>query len=215
MNIETIVFDHSGTISNDFHIVWPSANNILRIFGRPQITEAQYRADYGDDIAAVYRKWGVNASIEELNRIHSRFLKSRPNRPKPIPFAVETVKSVSNLVRRVVSFSAHPAEELERDLRDWGVYGYFGRVYGGVRKHLDDDFRRMLRETGAKRQTMLYVGDTTVDICLAKRNLVRCAAVVDPRYCYQDPAKVRSNFPQADFYLNDISALVQLLKNSK
>jgi phosphoglycolate phosphatase-like HAD superfamily hydrolase len=84
-----------------------------------------------------------------------------------------------------------------------------------MRKHLDNDFEKMLKDIGAKRETTLYVGDTTVDIELAKRNLVKCAAVVDTRYCYQDPKKVRSHFPQADFYLNDISALIPLLKNHR
>lgn len=214
MNVEYLIFDHSGTLSNDLPVVFPSANNTLRIFGRPPITMAQYRGDFGKDIVAVYQKWGVNASLDELDRIHERFLKSQP-RPEPIPFAVETVKIASRLVKKVVSFSAHPAEELKQDLRNWGVYGYFDAIYGNMRKHLDNDFEKMLKDIGAKRETTLYVGDTTVDIELAKRNLVKCAAVVDPRYCYQDPKKVRSHNPQADFYLNDISALIPLLKNHR
>ena len=211
MNIETVDFDHSGTISNDFSLGVRSTNNLLRTFGKPQISEAQYREVFGKDIVGVYRSLGVDASLDELNRIHARFLQSQP-RPEPIPFAVETVRVVSNIVDRVVSFSAHPEEELKQDLRNWGIYGYFDAVYGSARKQNDDDFERMLKETGAKRETTLYVGDTTIDIELAKRNLVKCAAVVNPKYCYQDLAKVRSHNPQADFYLNDISMLIDLLR---
>ncbi len=214
MSVDYLIFDHSGTISNDLKVVFPSANNTLRILGGKQITMDTYRADFGNDIVAVYKKWGVEASLEVLNRLHSEFLKSQP-RPEVIPLAVETVKIASRLVKKVVSFSAHPTEEIKQDLRNWGIYGYFDKVYGDVRKHTDADFERMLKETGATRETALYVGDTTVDIELATRNLVRCAAVLDPRYCYQDPQKVRSHFPQAAFYLNDISALIPLLKNSK
>ncbi|MEM4246818.1 MAG: hypothetical protein QXR48_04145 [Candidatus Woesearchaeota archaeon] len=58
MNIDTVVFDHSGTISDDFSIVHASANNILRIFGKSRVSEAKYRADFDKDIAMMYKKWG-------------------------------------------------------------------------------------------------------------------------------------------------------------
>ncbi len=211
VSVETLVFDHSGTLSNDFSIVLCSCNNILRIFGRPQITEVQYRADFGNDIVSVYKKWGVDASFEKLNEIHARFLNSQP-RPEPIPFAVETVKTARRLVKKIVSFSAHPTEELRQDLRDWGIYGYFDAVYGNVRKHLDTDFKKMLEKTGARRETTLYVGDTTVDIELAKRNNIRCAVVLNRKYCYQNIETVRLHNPKADFCLDDISEIVPLLK---
>ncbi|MEM4239574.1 MAG: HAD-IA family hydrolase [Candidatus Woesearchaeota archaeon] len=211
MSVDYLIFDHSGTISNDFSVVFSSANNILRIFGKPQITIAQYRADFGNDLASVYKKWGVDATIDELDKIHERFLKSQP-RPEPVPFAVETIKIASRHVKKVASFSAHPTEELKQDLRNWGIYGYFDAVYGNARKQSNDGFEKILKDLGATKETTLYVGDTTIDIDMAKRNGVRCAAVVNPKYCYQEPQKVRSHIPPADFYLKDISELVPLLK---
>ncbi|MEM4265617.1 MAG: HAD hydrolase-like protein [Candidatus Woesearchaeota archaeon] len=144
--------------------------------------------------------------------LHESFL--RLHRPQPIPFAVETVRLVRRMVRKVVSFSAHPESEVKKDLRDWGLYGYFDAVYGGVRKHLDADFGKMMKETNAKKETTLYVGDTTVDIELAKRNGVKCVTIVNPKYCYQDPQIVKAFLPPADFYIDDVSGIVGILKNS-
>ncbi len=211
MPIETIVFDHSGTLSNDFPLCFASTNNILRIFGSPRISEARYRAVFGNDVVAVYRGLGVSASLEELNKIHARYLKSE-SRPVQIPFAAETVKIASKLVKKIVGFSAHPEEEIRQDLLNWGIYGFFDKIYGGAQKQSDADFEKMLKETDSKRENTLFVGDTTVDIDLAKRNLVKCAVVVNPKYCYQEPEKVKSHYPSADYYLNDISALIPLLK---
>lgn len=214
MSVDYLIFDHSGTISNDLKVVFPSANNILRILGGKQITMDTYRADFGKNLVDVYKKWGVTASLEVLNRFHSEFLKSQP-RPEPIPFAIETVKLASRFVKKIASFSAHPTDELRQDLQNWGIYGYFNRIYGGVRKHSNDEFEQMMKDLGAAKETTLYVGDTTIDIDLSKRNGVRCAVVLNPKYCYQTPEKVRKHVPKADFYLNDISELIFLLNNKK
>lgn len=214
VSVDYLIFDHSGTISNDLKVVFPSANNILRILGGKQITLDTYRADFGNNIVDVYKKWGVTASLADLNRLHSEFLKSQP-RPEPIPFAVETVKIASRFVKKIASFSAHPTDELRQDLQNWGIYGYFARIYGGVRKHSNDEFQQMMKDLGATSENTLYVGDTTIDIDLAKRNGVRCAVVLNPKYCYQEPAKVRSHGAKADFYLNDISEIIFLLNKKR
>ncbi len=211
MALDLLAFDWSGTVSNDLMVVFPSANNILMFFNRPPITLEHYREVFGYNIVDVYRSWGVNASFEQLNKMHSDFLKRQP-RPKPMPGAVETVRKASNYANKVAVFSAHPEEEIRKDIENWGLEGYIDEVYGGITKHDDVDFSRMLRQMRAKSESTLYVADTTVDIDLAVRNLVRCAIVVNRKDYYQKPEKVRSNFPPARHYLNYISAQIPLLE---
>jgi phosphoglycolate phosphatase-like HAD superfamily hydrolase len=205
-----VAFDWSGTISNDLPITMESVNNIMRHFGRPPVSRQEYTARFGADLQAIYRTWGIY-DFNEVNRVHSAFLKNAP-RPTPIPGAIEAICETSRNVRRAVVFSAHPSEEIIKDIKDWGLGGYIDNVFGGVSKSSDEDFARMLKETGAARNALLFVGDTTADIDAAKRNFAKSAVVVNPKYCYQEIERVRSHNPRADFYLNDISMLIDLLR---
>jgi phosphoglycolate phosphatase-like HAD superfamily hydrolase len=208
-----VAFDWSGTISNDLPIVMESVNNIMRHFGRPPVSRQEYILRFGADLPAMYRAWGIY-DFDEVNRVHCAFLKNAP-RPTPIPGAIDAICETSRNVRRAVVFSAHPGDEIIKDIENWGIGGYIDHVFGGVSKSSDEDFARMLKETKAASNLLLFVGDTTADIDAAKRNLAKSAVVVNPKYCYQEIERVRSHSTKPDYYLTDISALVPLLKNRR
>jgi phosphoglycolate phosphatase-like HAD superfamily hydrolase len=175
-----ILFDWSGTISDDAKLCHESASLIARHYGYgiendviKWANESSSSATAGTASAA--QKCVINSS--EIERLHQEFvekLKSGGLKPSPVGDIVMRLRSIVPYFgpRRLGVVSAHPQVSLESEAAEYGLLPHvFERymLHGGVTNKRD--FIRGFyasSEFGGDPKNIVYVGDSASDVLAAK-----------------------------------------------
>jgi len=155
------VFDWSGTLSDDFGMCYEAGMKVLESFGVKRISEAEYVERFELPYPNYYRKLGVTAPKEELDKRFVTFMAGV--KPKPVPGAAEVLEKLAIRKKRMAVLSAHPHEKLVAEASDYGFAGFFEKIVGSV-----GDKRvalpALVGELGWKKAETVFVGDHVHEI---------------------------------------------------
>ena len=125
------VFDWSGTLSDDFGMCYEAGMKVLESFGVKRISKAEYVARFELPYVNYYRKLGVDAPKEELDKRFVTFMVGI--KPKPIQGAAQALQQLALRGKKMAVLSAHPHEKLVAEACDYGFAGFFEKIVGSVR----------------------------------------------------------------------------------
>ena len=208
MKNSQVIFDWSGTISNDFLIVLGAVNCVLTQFGKPTISPAGLRRSFSTDLKSWYAARGID-DFDEVQRLYTE-ISGTNGKPKIIPGALEAVNRILEL-SPVSIFSSHPYVHLEQEARSYGLPTGKITLHGDVSKDIEtpnQGFEKLLKEI--PRERVLYFGDTIVDINLANHYRLISVAVADENYSYHDRRTLRKANPK--YLINSISEASDLVR---
>lgn len=212
MKLDLLVLDWSGVVSHDLPLVLESVAHISAHFGRPPVSEQEFRENFQPSLRDVYAKWGMH-DYETIQRMHKEFFERAEQKPTVIPGAVDAVKELSGYVP-VAIFSSHPEGALLGDIWRYGLQGNIKLAFGGAHKGTIEDFAQLLEMAQVSPDGVIYAGDTTIDLSLAHRAGVRSAAIVDGKHGYQPRTQVEGFRPKPTYgILEHVGDLVNLVKN--
>jgi len=71
--IKNLILDWSGTLANDLPAVLQGLNRMLKLFRRPQLTEAEFRERFRLPYTECYREVLPGVPLEKLKALYLRF----------------------------------------------------------------------------------------------------------------------------------------------
>jgi pyrophosphatase PpaX len=202
MKLETIVFDWSGTISNDFEPVLNSINFVLQSFGKSKVNAKFFRNNYKADPYEFYFMCGVRAdSKRTIELFRENYSREKP--PVLIDGAGETLQHLHSKGIDSYVVSSHPMSALLDEIERYGLSDIFPshKVIGDSDNKADSILSLKLNGSSA------IVGDTHVDIEAGKKLGMKTIAVLSD---YQSKNKLMYYCP--DCILNSIRELPWILE---
>lgn len=205
LDVDIVILDWSGTISDDFDSVVAATNKLLEAFGLKSIDKDYIRKNYRPDYMDFYKALGVKATRAEVNRIYrEEFLKS-PTKPSILDNAKKTLEWLHSKSKKIFVISTHPPELLEKESRDYGVAHLINKIYAdSISKEVV--IEEIIGVCGADKKNVIFVGDTFVDVEAGKAAGVKTVVVLSG---YQDGDTLRKYSP--DFLIKDVGELKKII----
>ncbi|MCX6768025.1 MAG: HAD-IA family hydrolase [Candidatus Micrarchaeota archaeon] len=174
MSFNNVVFDWSGTLSDDFDGCYEAGMKTLESFGVKRFSREEYVRRFEMPYMGYYRKLGVTAPKEEIDRRFRKIILE--TKPKPLPGARELLEQLSLRGKKMAVLSSHPHEKLLAEASEYGFAGFFEKIAGGVHdKRLA--LAGLLEELGFEKPDTVFVGDHMHEIEAGKQAGVAVAAV--------------------------------------
>jgi phosphoglycolate phosphatase len=203
--IKNIIFDWSGTLSNDMVPGYTTAMEVFKKLGLKQITIEQFRQEFTLPYMNFYKKFKPDIKKEDVDSIYSEIFSSIEE-PKPFPKAREILEFLKEKGIRIAILSSHPQGNLEKEVDKYGFRSFFIDINGGVHDKTDEVLEIMKRNAFEPDETA-YVGDMEHDIDAGRKTGVVTIAVT---WGYQ-PAEVLSK-KSPDFLIYDLDELKAIIE---
>ena len=205
MAIKNIIFDWSGTLSDDFTPVYQASMLVFKKLGREPISKEEYRKEFTLPYMVFWNKYFPKLTKEEGDKL---YVEAIHQVDEPILYdGVKTeLERLKSLGINMIVISSHPHDKLMKEATNYGVQSLFQEINGSIHNKTETIFDILQRNNFDPNQTM-YVGDMTHDIDAGKKAGVVTVAL---GWGYQSKEVLISSNP--DHYISDISNLDQLLK---
>ncbi|HLF54494.1 MAG TPA: HAD family hydrolase [Candidatus Nanoarchaeia archaeon] len=180
MKIEVFAFDWSGVISDDRRPVYEANMRLMEHYGLPRMTFEEWLPQTTASAVEFMANHGVRADRARLFDLYTRFFNAANAEgivPTVYSHAADVLNSLKRKGRINVVLSAHPAENLMREAREYGLEQFLTSITGSS-SNKADSLREIVAQHGVKPEAVLYSGDTIYDIRHAKQAGVRSAGIV-------------------------------------
>lgn len=180
MKIEVFAFDWSGVLSDDRRPVHEANMRLLVHFGLPRMTFEEWLPQTTASAVEFMANHGVHADRTKLFALYTRFFNQANAEgivPTVYPHAADVLGYAKRKGRINVVLSAHPAENLMREAREYGLDHFLTSITGSS-SNKADSLREIVAQLGVKPDAVLYSGDTIYDIRHAKQAGVCSAGIV-------------------------------------
>lgn len=175
--IRNIIFDWSGTLVDDLPAVLKASNFVLTQAGRPEMSLAQFRAEFSLPFTKFYDRHTPHVPMPQLEDwFHSSFKVAQASVIE-LPHAREFLKFCRAKKLRTFLLSTVHADHFKVQCDVTGFDVYLDRPYTDVwdkRKKIHD----ILAENNLKPEETLFIGDMEHDIETAHHGGVHSCAVL-------------------------------------
>ncbi len=207
---KSVVFDWSGTLSDDAALCLDADNRLLAKHGKPPITMREFIRYYTTpDLVGFYeREFGIRfASQEALQEEYEQALRESRLRVSPYPNSAKTLAALKRAGLRLFVLSAHPARVLEDEAREYGFRSFFEENgFVGSVWNKAETLKRIVSENALEKKETLFVGDVILDVRSGKAAGVRVCACA---YGYHPREWLEKEKP--DFIIGEVSELVKII----
>ncbi|KKW32610.1 MAG: Phosphoglycolate phosphatase [Candidatus Uhrbacteria bacterium GW2011_GWA2_52_8d] len=169
-HIQAVLFDWSGTISDDRLPVYQANKKMCDYWRVPCESFEEWTRAASMTVIDAFRKKGVEASGDEIYALYrTSFQESLEAgiRPAIFPDAHETLLQLQNKGLPLGIVSSHPQVYLVQEARDYLIQPLVEILHGDARNKIDA-LKEVCQILGLERSTTMYVGDTIFDIRSAR-----------------------------------------------
>ena len=204
--IQNIVFDWSGTLSNDMLPVYETVMKVFAHFGVERISFDEFRDTYTLPYTVHARMFGIAASREELDRVFAQYFRDA-GFPQPLPGVEQLLRQLKSSGKRMIVLSSHRqhflAEEAARFFNG-NHPAYFEKLFGDVHNKVAE-IGNVLRLVDFAPADTMIVGDTGHDIAAGHEAGIFTAGVLSG---YKSRKHLEEAKPH--FIVNDVRELLKL-----
>ncbi len=177
-NSEMLLFDWSGTISNDRSLIYETNQRLLEAYGQPRLTLDEWRDGREGWNASNFLAKQLGRAAMELYEEFSLLLaevKVEFGEPQPYP---GVIKAIACLTKGKLSeiISSHPQQHLEREAIAYGVSEFVQQIRGSVSDKVLS-IKDALQQARVAPEQATYIGDTIQDVRAAQEAGVGAIAV--------------------------------------
>ncbi len=204
--IKNLVFDWSGTLSNDMHQVYETVMKVFEHYGVARISLDEFRDSYTLPYMAHARRFGIGCRRDELDAVFARHFRSC-GFPEPLPGVEQVLQQLKSSGKKLIVLSSHRQEFLEEEAARFfngNSELYFDKLFGSVHNK-EDEILPVIKAVDFIPSETIIVGDTEHDIRAGHRAGLFTAAVLTG---YRPKEKLELARPH--FVLNDLSELFKL-----
>ena len=205
--IKNIIFDWSGTISDDFKPVYEAIMIVMEKMISKNISTEEFRREFELPPVKFWQKYIPNIDLDEE---HKLFLDAihKVDPPTIYPIIKKVLEDLKSKGLNLFVISSHPHEKLMVEAVSYGITDLFSEIRGGIYdkvKSLED----ITTENKLTKQETVYIGDMIYDIEAGKKVGVKTIAVT---YGYQDKDKLSKMNP--DHIISSPEELVNIINNN-
>jgi len=183
-SLKAIIFDVSGTLLNDIHVVWKANSDAYQAVGMAGFqTLEEFREKFKMPVPEFHRDNGVPKHLVET--VDLEFRVAYPKYAGQVSIFPEVIGVLEELKRRQMLLgvaSNIPSEFLRDHLGEFGIDGYFDAVVGqedaDEQKPSPAPILAALEKLQVLPHEAMYVGDMEEDLRAAKAAGTRVAAIV-------------------------------------
>ena len=202
MELETIIFDWSGVISDDFDGVYNTSMKIFEVYRREKISKSEFRRNLSNPPARFWKIYLPHIYIHDIQKHFNKFIVMENY--GPMPGALATLDFLKDKLKEMYVLSAHPRHALEAEARRYGIYNYF-KAISCDNHYKDRALHRLIEDNRIDVEKTLFVEDMVEGILAGKKAGVKTAALLSG---YHSEKKLRTANP--DYVFNDVSGLTTL-----
>jgi len=203
--ISTFIFDWSGTLSDDFDMVWKATAAVIhRLDGGHGLTEPEYREHFELPYMNFYRNYGMNCTKAQVDALFFEAVERNGIFPTPLPGSRELLEGLRKQGKKTYLFSAHPTHLVDREVAAFG----YGGLFDGIEAGIVDKVKSLKGFVEAKKldpKKTAYVGDLVHDVQAAKAAGITSIAIFSR---YQEKKKLEKAKP--DFTAKKLDELLHL-----
>jgi phosphoglycolate phosphatase-like HAD superfamily hydrolase/ADP-ribose pyrophosphatase YjhB (NUDIX family) len=175
--IRNIIFDWSGTLVDDLPAVLKASNFVLTQSGRPEMSLAEFRAEFSLPFTNFYSRHTPDVPMEKLEGwFHAEFKRSQDSVCE-LPHAREFLEFCRAKQFRTFLLSSVHTDHFKVQCRVTGFDAFLDRPYTDVwdkRKKIRD----ILAENSLQPDETLFIGDMEHDIETARHGGIHSSAVL-------------------------------------
>ena len=201
----TVIFDLDGTLLDTLDDLYASVNAALKKNGCPERSRSEVRFFLGNGLFRLIEQSAPEGTgTEKVNQICEDFreyyLRHCEDRTRPFDGMMELLKRLKeeNVQMAIVSNKPDTAvKELAKKYFDGILPVAIGEREGVKRKPEPDSVLEAMRILQAEKESVIYVGDSEVDLATARNAGVPCILVT---WGFRDEEKLRALEP--DFLIH-------------
>lgn len=206
--IKNILFDWTGTVSDNLESAYCAAMEVFKQYGAKKISLKEYRKEWEQPYMIFFNKYLPSLTIKQQNESFSQAIKYCPT-PRPAPGIKILLKQLRARGARLVVISGDSQKYVLAEIRRYGMQGLFKEVNGGIHdKRLV--IKSILKRNKFRPDETLIVGDTTHEIDTGKMAGLKTAGV-----CWGIQTEARLREARPDYLFHDVKALKAVVINNK
>lgn len=182
--IRNIIFDWSGTLVDDLPAVWTATNHVFLQAGLPEMTLAQFRAEFCLPFTRFYQRYTPHVPLAQLEEwFHGRFRQMQDS-IEALPQAREFLEFCRGRGLRMFVLSTVHREHFAAQCERVGFAAFFDRPYVEIwdkRKKIHE----LLAENELAPAETIFIGDMEHDIETARHGGIGSCAVLTGYSSYE------------------------------
>lgn len=180
-SIKLIVFDLDGTLIDSRRDLATAVNAMLAEMGRPALPEKVVSEYVGDGAGMLVRRalgdpvdeHSVDEGVERFMACYKRHMLDHTYVYEGVFEALDAMRQMSEETsRKFAVLTNKPVNPSRRICDALGLSRYFFQIYGGnsfgTKKPDPEGLRTLIREAGVTPEETLMVGDSVVDVLVAR-----------------------------------------------
>ncbi len=173
--VKSIIFDWSGTLSDDINVVYLATMHVFRSVGLAEIELEEFKREVDYPFMKFYHKYDPTLTKEQLDPFFTEAI-HRVGEPNIFPGAREVVTNLHAQGVEMVVLSGVPQSKIVIEAEAYGLHGCFKEINGSVYDKTKEIFSVLERNNLSAEHT-LYVGDMVHDIESAQHASVKSVAI--------------------------------------
>ncbi|TRZ79294.1 HAD family hydrolase [bacterium] len=178
--INLIIWDWSGVISDDRWPVYEANMDILARYDKPRISYDEWWNDLSLTLQESLETQGINLVQYEVDKVFRECYDKmfRLGIVSVIyPEVLEALEQLSHQGFKLAVVSAHPIQNLERETKMYGIRDYFDLMLGWATAHKTKSILEVCKCLAILPKNAIYVGDMIMDVRSAKKAGVHSVAI--------------------------------------
>jgi len=206
LNVKVVIFDWSGTLSDDTLPCYNAAMRLYDKFGMPKVNFDEWKKTTDVNAVTFFEKQGIKEDPDKLFKIFSEYYFESLDKFKLFDDTRDILSFLKSSGKSISIVSAHPEVHLQNEVKEFGVSGFMSSIFGGV-KDKAEKLSELIKQLNVKPSEVAYIGDTIHDIRDAKRAGVFSIAISRG---YHTEGQLKKEKP--DFIINSLDELKNIIK---
>ena len=203
-----LIFDWSGTLSDDFNSVYDSVMTVMDSLVGKRISKEEFKEKFTlPYMNFFWDNYNKNIKKEDCDKIFTKSI-NEASKPKPYTGVVKTLKilHLKPFKCKMIIVSSHKTPNLLQEAEEYGVKQYFQEINGDVYDKTLAIEKIIIRNKFKVSETC-FIGDMTHDIDAGRAAKVKTIAV---DWGYQSRDVLKKHNP--DYIVSSFNELIDLLK---
>ncbi|MDI6720805.1 MAG: HAD family hydrolase, partial [Candidatus Aenigmarchaeota archaeon] len=202
--VRNIIFDWSGTLSDNIHAFHQACNIMFHRLGGKEITLEEIRKNFTLPYMKFWNKYFPDLTKEEQDRLYKEAI-HKTEEAHLYDGSNDLLLYLHSLGMNLFVLSSDPYSKLIPEIKKAGVFDLFKEIHGEAHEK-QEVILRILEKHSLSHEETIYVGDTTGDIEAGKVAGVRTIGIT---WGFQHKDILKQSEP--DFLIDDISEMKSFL----